>query len=83
VEMLVFSLYIIVELYSLIILARVLLSWVPSAQNTPLAQAIFNMTEPVLQPIRNALPQTGGFDFSPIIAIVLMQVVMSILQSLL
>ena len=69
----------IIQLYSFVILARVLMSWVNIDPYSPLARAIYNLTEPVLQPIRNLLPPAAGLDFSPIIVILLLQVVGQIL----
>ena len=63
-----------VELYSFVILARVLMSWVQIDPNSALARAIYDLTEPVLQPVRNLLPPAAGLDFSPIIVIILLQV---------
>jgi YggT family protein len=36
---------------------------------------IYSATEPLLAPIRNVLPRTGGFDFSPMIAILVLQAI--------
>ncbi len=62
------------NLYSLVILARVLMSWVQVDPDSPLARTLIDLTEPVLGPIRNALPPAAGLDFSPSIAIVLLNV---------
>lgn len=62
-----------IYLYSFIILARVLMSWVRVDPYSPLARAIFDLTEPVLAPVRNLMPQTSGLDFSPIIVMILLQ----------
>jgi YggT family protein len=51
----------------LVILGRVLLSWVDPRFERPVSQLVYSLTEPFLAPIRRALPQTGMFDFSPII----------------
>lgn len=67
------------ELYSFVILARVLMSWVNIDPYSPLARTIFNLTEPVLAPVRNLLPPAAGLDFSPIIVIILLQVISSML----
>lgn len=56
------------QLYSFILLARVLLTWIPNLDwNNPIVKLLFQVTEPVLAPIRKALPQNSGIDFSPII----------------
>ncbi len=68
-----------IQLYSLVILARVLMSWVQVDPYNPVVRTIFDLTEPVLQPIRNLLPPAAGLDFSPIIAIILLQFIGQIL----
>ena len=72
----------IIQLYSFIVLARVLMSWVNIDPYSPLARAIYNLTEPVLAPVRNILPPAAGLDFSPIVVILLLQVVGQILVSM-
>ena len=56
------------QLYSYVLLARVVLSWVPSVNRAhPVIQLVYQLTEPVLDPVRRALPPMGGFDLSPLI----------------
>jgi YggT family protein len=51
----------------LLVLGRVLVSWVdPQGRNT-VSQYLVGMTEPLLAPIRRVLPQTGMFDWSPLV----------------
>ncbi len=73
------------ELYSIILLARVLLSWIQVDPRNQLVQIIYQLTEPLLAPIRRVLPQTGGMDFSPIVAfiglIVVEQIIITLLSS--
>jgi YggT family protein len=71
--------YVLVNIYSLVILARVLMSWVNIDPYNPLARVIFDLTEPVLAPVRNLLPPTAGLDFSPIIVLVVLQILGQIL----
>jgi YggT family protein len=66
----------------LALLGRVLYSWVdqnPFSTN-PVKELLWGITEPVLAPLRRVMPPTGMFDFSPMIAllvlVVLQQVVM-------
>jgi YggT family protein len=72
----------IIQLDSFIVLARVLMSWINIDPYSPLARAIYNLTEPVLAPVRNILPPAAGLDFSPIVVILLLQVVGQILVSM-
>ena len=70
------------RLYSFILLARVLMTWIPNLDpSNPIVQFLYQATEPVLKPIRNALPQTGGMDFSPLIVFVLISVISRMLIS--
>ena len=62
--------------------ARVLLSWFQVGQDSPLYQVvavIYQVTEPILAPIRRVLPRFGMFDFSPIVAFVLLRLIQGLL----
>ena len=54
--------------YAIVVLifARILLSFV-NFGSYQIRNFIFRLTEPILAPIRNVLPQTAGLDFSPLI----------------
>ena len=60
---------------NLAILARVLVSWVNPNPYHPVMQYLYQVTEPILEPIRRYMPTTGMIDFSPLIAIILLRVV--------
>lgn len=86
IELLGFISYLI-TLYIYIIIAAALLS-VLMAFNVvnpynPVVRSIYGglnaVTEPVLRPIRNFLPDTGGIDFSPLVLILLLMFVQSVI----
>jgi YggT family protein len=62
------------QVLSIAILGRVLISWVDPQNNWPISRLLFEWTEPILAPIRSLMPRTMMFDFSPIIAMLLLQV---------
>ena len=67
------------------ILARVLTSWIqvgPSSPFFPVIRLVYAITEPILGPIRKVLPRTGMFDFSPVVALLLMHFLRVILGRL-
>jgi YggT family protein len=65
-----------------VVLARVVLSWVyPNMRNT-LVFWVWRITEPILAPVRRLLPTTGRFDWSPVFAIVLILVVRAVAKRL-
>lgn len=57
------------------ILIRVILSWVNPGLRHPGVDIVHSLTEPVLDPVRRALPAMGGFDLSPILVLVGLQLV--------
>lgn len=69
------------QIYQFVLLARVLISWVQVDPYHPVVQLLYQITEPVLGPIRRVLPQTMGLDFSPIIAMILVQVVTELIAA--
>ncbi len=69
--------------FSLAILIRVILSWVRFDPYHPVSVLIHGVTEPVLAPIRRILPPMGMIDFSPLVALVLLQVVQVVIRQLL
>jgi YggT family protein len=63
----------------LAIFVRVIMSWVPMRLPLGLNDLVWNVTEPVLAPIRRYVPIAGGMDFSPFIALLLIQIITSII----
>lgn len=70
-------------LYSIILLARVLISWFPVDPYSPIVRVLHQLTEPLLAPIRRLLPQTGAIDFSPLIGFVVIVLAQRIVIGLL
>jgi YggT family protein len=61
------------QVLSFAVLGRVLVSWIDPFGNMRITQILRDITEPILLPIRNLMPNIGMFDFSPIIAMLLLQ----------
>jgi len=55
------------DLYSLVVLMAVIISWIRVDRRQPLAAIVYRLTEPVLAPIRRVLPPVAGLDFSPLV----------------
>ncbi len=71
------------QLFELALLARIILSWFPNVdRSNTIIQFLFDITEPVLKPIREMLPPGGMFDFSPLIVFVIIQVLSTILRGI-
>jgi YggT family protein len=67
------------KIFSLLILARVVLSWVGPAADNSLTRFVYAVTEPVLGPVRSLLPNMGGMDFSPILVLIGLQILEQLL----
>jgi len=65
------------QLYSYVIIAAALISWVSPDPRNPIVMFLRQVTEPVLGPVRRMLPpwKTGGLDISPVIVLIGIQVV--------
>jgi YggT family protein len=63
------------------ILGRVLISWIDPMGNMRVTQILNEITEPILAPLRSVLPQIGMFDLSPIVAMLLIQLVHGLLRN--
>ena len=66
----------------LLVIVKVILSYFMDPYHT-VRQTIDNLVEPLLAPIRRVIPSIGMFDFSPLILIILIQVLSSVLISFL
>jgi len=72
----------VLEIYELILLARIFMSWIHPDPYNPIVRFITSITDPVLVPIRNMLPDNRmGIDFSPIIVFMLIGVIRKIIFS--
>jgi YggT family protein len=69
------------NLYSFLILARVLLSWINASPGNPIVTFIIEATDPVLKPLRSVIPPIGMMDLSPIAALILLQIVETIVMT--
>lgn len=65
-----------------LIIARALLSFVRHNPNQPIIKFIYEITEPIMRPIRRLLPVIGGIDFSPIIAVVALEIIRRVVITL-
>lgn len=61
-----------INLFVYAIFIRIILSWISQGGYNPATAIITTLTEPVLRPFRRLIPPMGGFDISPIFAIILL-----------
>lgn len=72
-------LIVLLDLYSLVVLGAVIISWIQLPPSNPVATFLHTLTEPLLAPIRRVLPDAGGLDFSPLILLFGLRMLRSLL----
>ena len=71
-----------VAILLVLIIARIVFSWLPFVREGKFMWTLYSLTEPIMGPFRQIVPPLGMFDLSPILLILLLQVVQSAIQSI-
>jgi len=75
--------YILFQVLIFAILLDALISWFPIAPDSPIVRLLDDITEPILSPLRRVVPRLGMFDITPIVAMVLLEILQSMIVSML
>lgn len=67
----------VLDIYTFILIARALLSWVNPDPYNKIVQFLYQITEPVLAPVRRVVPTMGGLDLSVLIVLIGIQILRS------
>ena len=70
----------IIQLYFVVILAHVIISWVSPGHWNPLISVLHSLADPVLRPVRRLIPPIGGLDLSPLFVLIGLQALMIVLR---
>jgi len=65
--------------YFVLIIARVIVSWIGSQSRHPLIPLIYQLTEPVLRPFSKLIPPISGVDLSPLFALITLRFLLLLL----
>jgi len=66
------------------IIANAILSWLPMDRyNNPVVRVLNQITAPILEPLRRFIPPVGMMDITPIIALIILQVLQALIHNLL
>jgi YggT family protein len=81
-------LFIITQIFTFLIVARVILSWVMQMNTTSsfvisAYRVLTQLTDPILAPLRRIVPPAGMFDLTPMVAIILLWIITEILAQVL
>jgi YggT family protein len=72
---------IVMNIFSILIVLYVILTYVLTPYH-PVRESLDRVVEPMLAPIRRLLPYTGGVDFSPVVLLLLVQLIGRLLLGL-
>ena len=67
--------YYMLQLYSMLIFIRILMSWVPLDPRNPFVETLSQITDPYLNIFRRFIPPVGMMDFSPIVALLVLNAI--------
>jgi YggT family protein len=71
----------VIYVYLFIIFIQIVISWVNPGAYNPITVIMYQLSEPILKPARRLIPSAGGFDFSPMLVIVGLQLLIILLVS--
>ncbi|MEQ8288556.1 MAG: YggT family protein [Gammaproteobacteria bacterium] len=71
----------VVYLYIVVILVQVAISWINPHAYNPLTVIMHQLTEPVMKPARRLIPPAGGFDWSPLVVLIVLNLAIILLVS--
>ena len=70
------------QVLAIAIFIRAILSWISPGQTNMLTNILYQVTEPILAPLRRIIPRVDMLDFSPLVAIILLQIIATLLTYL-
>ncbi|HIF51125.1 MAG TPA: YggT family protein [Thiotrichaceae bacterium] len=71
----------VIYVYLFIIFIQIVISWINPGAYNPITVIMYQLSEPILKPARKLIPSAGGFDFSPMVVIICLQLLMILLTS--
>jgi YggT family protein len=64
-----------ITILTMAIFGQVIMSWISPRGSDPVSKVLFQITEPILGPLRRVIPPMGMFDLSPMIALLVLNIV--------
>jgi YggT family protein len=71
------------QLLTVLILIRAILSWIRPDPYHPAVRLLRQVTDPILLPIQRVVPPLGGIDISPVVALILIELIRRVVVSVL
>tara|TARA_A100001015_G_scaffold316179_1_gene429808 strand:- start:1863 stop:2111 length:249 start_codon:yes stop_codon:yes gene_type:complete len=67
------------DLLYLMLMIRILMSWIPHDRSNGIISILYDVTDPIMKPFQQILPPTAGFDFSPILAFIFLNILKTVI----
>lgn len=67
------SLQALINIFFYAIIISIVISWINPGLRSPIVEVLYRMTDPLLRPARRVIPPMGGFDLSPIVVLIGLQ----------
>jgi YggT family protein len=74
--------FFLLDLYSFVVFVSVALSWLRLSPENPVVRVTSALTDPVLAPLRRVIPPLGGFDITPLVLLLGIELVKKLILSL-
>jgi YggT family protein len=71
----------VIQILSLLIFARAIFSWFDPRFTSQIGRVLYQITEPIIAPIRQVLPPMGMLDLSVLVALVLLRILQQLIRS--
>jgi YggT family protein len=71
----------IIQILSLLIFARAIFSWFDPGYTSQIGRMLYQITEPIIAPIRQVLPRMGMLDLSVLVALILLMILQQLIRS--
>jgi YggT family protein len=71
----------IIQILSLLIFARAIFSWFDPGFSSQIGRFLFQITEPIIAPIRQVMPRMGMLDLSVLVTLVLLMILQQLIRS--
>ncbi len=72
--------YYLVQILTFAIFARAIISWFPINPSNPLMVILRQVTDPILAPLRRIVPSVGMIDITPMVAIIILQIIATVVE---
>ncbi|TMF94642.1 MAG: YggT family protein [Chloroflexi bacterium] len=75
-------LVLVLQAFLIVVLIRIVFSWLSPYPTNPVSRLAFQVTEPILAPIRRRLPPLSGIDLSPLVVWLVVIILIGVLRTL-